>query len=73
MERTGPEVLKLFSCSQLRMKFSLLINLKLLIITNSFLLSIAEHENFSANKYVDVNYCWHFHIHWLKKLYVKLS
>ena len=27
------------------------INLKLLTIANSFLISIAEHENFSANKY----------------------
>ena len=55
----GPEVIKLFSCSiQLSMKFVLLVNLKLLIIANSFLLNIAEHENFSANKY-----CWHFHIY----------
>ena len=54
---TGPQAIKLFSCStQLRMKLVLLINLKLLIITNSLLLNIAEHENFSAN------YCWHFHI-----------
>ena len=29
----------------------LLINLKLLTILNSFLLNVAEHENFSANKY----------------------
>ena len=33
------------------MKFVLLINLKLLTNENSFLLNIAEHENFSANKY----------------------
>ena len=33
------------------MKFVLLINLKLLTNANSFLLNIAEHENFSANKY----------------------
>ena len=33
------------------MKFVLLINLKLPTIANSFLLNIAEHENFSANKY----------------------
>ena len=39
----------------------LLINLKLLLIANSFLLNIAERENFSANKYE--NYCWHFHIY----------
>ena len=43
---TGPEVIKLFSCStQLSMKFIMLINLKLLTIANSFLLNIAEHEN----------------------------
>ena len=29
---------------QLRMKFALLINLKLLILANSFLLNIAKHE-----------------------------
>ena len=38
------------------MKFVLLINLKLLIIPNSFLLYIAEHEIFSANKYENANY-----------------
>ena len=59
-----PEVIKLFSCStQLSMKFVRLINLKLLIIVNYFLLNIAEHENFSANKYENANYCWHFHIY----------
>ena len=35
----------------------------LLTIANSFLLNIAEHENFSANKYENANYCWHFHIY----------
>ena len=28
-----------------------------------FLLNIDEHENFSANKYENANYCWHFHIY----------
>ena len=23
---------------------------------------MAEHENFSANKYENASYCWHFHI-----------
>ena len=42
---SGPDVIKLFSCStQLSMKFVLLIKLKLLTILNSFLLNIAEHE-----------------------------
>ena len=41
----------------------LLINIKLLTIANSFLRNIAEHENFSANKYENANCCWHFHIH----------
>ena len=27
------------------------------------LINIAEHENFSANKYENANYCWHFHIY----------
>ena len=61
---SGPEVIKLFSCStQLSMKFVLLINLKLLTIANYFLLNIAEHENLSANKYENANYRWHFHIY----------
>ena len=37
------------------MKFVLLINLKLLSISNSFLLSIAEHETVSTNKYENAN------------------
>ena len=37
------------------MKIALLINLKLQTIANSFLLNIAEHENFSANKYENAN------------------
>ena len=61
---SGPEVIKLFSCStQLSMKFFMLINLKLLTIANSSLLNIAEHENFFANKYENASYCWHFHIY----------
>ena len=40
------------------MKFFLLINLKSLTIANSFLLNIAEHENFSANKYKNANYSY---------------
>ena len=54
----GPEVIKRFSCStQLNMKFVLLINLKILTIANSFLLNIAEHENFSATKNENANHC----------------
>ena len=37
------------------MKFVLLINLELLTIANSFVLTIAEHENFSANEYENAN------------------
>ena len=60
----APEVKKHFSCStQLSMKFVLPINLKLLTMANSFLLNIVEHENFSANKYENASYCWHFHIY----------
>ena len=43
--------------------FVLLINLKLLTIANSFLLNIAEHDIFSANKYENANFSWHFHIY----------
>ena len=32
-------------------------NLKFLTIAKSFLLNIAEHEHFSANKYENANYC----------------
>ena len=55
---------KNFSCStQLSMKLVLLINLKLLTMANSFLLNIAEHEIYSANKYENANKSWHFHIY----------
>ena len=58
----GPEVIKLFLCSTLLiMDFVLLITLKLLAFEKSFLLNIAEHEIFSANKYENANYCEHFH------------
>ena len=54
-----PRGYKTFSCSsQLSMKFFMLINLRLVTIANSFLLNIAEHENFSANKYENANFCW---------------
>ena len=53
-DRLGSEVIKLFFMH---------INLKSLTITNSFLLKMARHENFSANKYENANYCWHFHIY----------
>ena len=35
------------------------IKLKLPIAANSFLLNIAELENFSANKCENASYCWH--------------
>ena len=45
-QQSGPEVIKLFSCStQLSMKF-VLSNRKLLTIANTFLLNIAEHGAF---------------------------
>ena len=60
----GPEDINPFSCSaQLSTKFVVVINLKLLTIANSFMLNLAEHENFSANEYENANYCWHFHIY----------
>ena len=60
----GAEVIKQFSRSiQLSMKLVLLRNLKLLTIANYFLLIIAEHENFSGNKYENANYCWRFHVY----------
>ena len=53
------------------MKFVLLINLKLLTIANSFLMKIAEHENFNTNKYENANYCWHFHIYKQRKFHTR--
>ena len=32
-------------------------------ITNNCIFFLAKHENFSANKYENANYCWHFHIY----------
>ena len=46
---------KNFHAQQLSMEFFMLIKLKLLIMPKSFLLNIAEHENFSAKKY-DISY-----------------
>ena len=66
---SGPEVRKLFSCStQLSMKFVLLINLKLPTTANSFLLYIAEHENFSANKFEIFIFIWrkNFMLSWVE-------
>ena len=58
---SGPEVIEVFSCStHLSRKFVLLINLKLLIIPNFFLLNIAEHEISSGNKYENANNSWIF-------------
>ena len=51
----GFEVIKHFSFLT---HFLMLINLNLLTTANSFLLNIAEHENFSADKYENANYCF---------------
>ena len=52
----GPEVNETFFMLNIAMKFVLLINLQWLTTANSSLLNIAEHENFSANKYETANY-----------------
>ena len=58
LSESGSEVIKHFSCSpQLSMTFVLLIYFKWPTIANSFLLNIADHEIFSANKYENANYC----------------
>ena len=58
--RPGFKVITLFSCStQLSIKFVLVINLKLITTANSFLLNVAEHENFSTNMYENSNYVEH--------------
>ena len=38
-----------------------------------FLLNIAEHEIFSANKDENANNCWHFHIYLQRKFYAQLT
>ena len=43
------------------MEFVLLTNLKLLTIADSFLLNIAEHENYTANKYENAIFMRKFH------------
>ena len=55
------------------MKFVLQINSKLLTVAISFLLSVDEHGSFSANKYENANYCWHFHIYKQRKFHAQLS
>ena len=42
------------------------------INANSFLLNIAEHGNFSANKYENANYCWHFHYYQQRNFHAQL-
>ena len=72
--KPGPEIIKLFSCStKLSMKFVLLITRKLLTTANSVLLNIADHEIFSAKKYENANFCWHFHISFQMKFHAQLS
>ena len=57
------------------MKFVLLTNLKLLLIANSFLPDIAEHEIFSASKYENANYClsWTEELSWAWKKFYNLG
>ena len=65
--KPGPKVVRFFLYSTQLNMFVLLINLKLLTIADSFLLNMAEHENFSANKYENANCCWHFYIYTERK------
>ena len=37
-----------------------------------FVLNSAEHEIFSANKYENANYCWHFHIYKQRNFHAQL-
>ena len=59
LRRFRPRGYKTFSCStQLSMKFCPAKNLIFLTITNSFLLNMAEHENFSASKYENAKFLY---------------
>ena len=63
--RPGPEVLKhfFFMLNSAELEILFANKLKLPENTNSFLPNIAKHKNFSANKYENANFCWHFHIY----------
>ena len=57
-----------FLLNILSMKISLLINMKMQNIVGIFIFISGEnfiliniHEKFSAYKYENANYCWHFH------------
>ena len=43
------------------------------VIAYSFLLNITKHETFSANKYENANYGWHFHIYKQRNFHAQLS
>ena len=38
-----------------------------------FMLNSAEHKIFSANKYENANYCWHFHIYYQRNFHAQLG
>ena len=52
---SGPKITIVFMFNSDEHEMFMLINLKFLTMPNSFLLNIAEHENFSANKYENAN------------------
>ena len=58
---TKPRGYKTFSMLNLT-KHEICFMLKIFTTANSVLLNIEEHEKFSANKYENANYYWHFHI-----------
>ena len=41
-------------------------------VIKMFVLNSAEHGIFSANKYVNANYCWHFHIYKQRMFHAQL-
>ena len=48
--------------------------MKFVLLINKFILAeYRRTENFSANKYENANYCWHFYIYWQRQFHAQLN
>ena len=56
-----------------QLQFYLPINSKLLTRTVVFVLNLAQYEAFSAYKYENADFSWHFYIYQQRKFYAQLS
>ena len=72
--KTGPEVIKLFSCStELSMKFQLLIKTKIPANKEVSYFKSLRCCIYHANKCLNANNCWHFNIYEQDKFRAQLS